>query len=138
MYREQLRVGLLLTALCVMLSLQPALASVGLISFTAEASGSSIVVRWETATEENMIGFKLYRSITESSPGVDLYPEGFPAKGNAQTGDTYQYEDVDVTQGVKYYYLLKEVTSSGGLVDIDGGKTSAGIGLQTDTPAPTI
>lgn len=136
MYRKQAPVVLLLATLLVALPLLSASASVGLSYFKAEpTAANTIMLTWETATEENTIGFKLYRSTTESPSdwGAEIHSEG--AQGSAQTGWLYTYEDHDITPGVRYYYLLREVTSNNTLADLM--TASAGVGLATDTPTPS-
>ena len=134
MYRKQLLVTVVLMALCLVPSLRPVFASVGLVYFKAEPhSGNTILLTWETATELGTVGFRVYRSQTPTPASWGEPITAPPAQGNAVTGGQYAYEDT-VTPGVMYYYLLREVTS-GGEEDVE--TASAGIGVATPTPTPT-
>ncbi len=138
MHRRQLLAAVGLTALCAVLLLGPALASVELVSFGAEpTTNNTIMVTWETATERDMIGFKLYRSLTGSGADwVDLIPEGVPADGTAQGGARYGFEDkTDIALNTRYYYQLKEISNTGDVVEI--ARASTGIGLPADTATST-
>ena len=123
-------------ALSLLLALPAAFASVELVYFRAAAqAGNTVLVTWQTATERDTTGFRLFRS--ESAAPADWgdpITEPFPAQGNAVTGADYQWVDQNVTAGVKYYYLLREVGAAG---TSDFGPVSAGIGVATDTPSPT-
>ena len=134
MYRKHLLAALVLTALCVMSSFGPTLASVGLVYFRAEPhSANTIMLTWETATESGTNGFRVHRSESPSPADWGEPIATVPAQGNAVTGAQYSHEDA-VTPGVTYYYLLREVTS-GGVTDV--ATASAGIGVATNTPTAT-
>lgn len=136
MYRTQLFVTFLLVAVYMLLPIQPALASVGLVDFSAvPTANNTILLKWETATEQSTVGFKLYRALTQSGPDwLDLTPDGIPAQGTLQGGARYEFEDAqDVVEGVRYYYQLREVTNTGNLVELQ--TVSAGVNLPADAPA---
>jgi hypothetical protein len=133
MYRKRLEATFVLTSLCLMLSFQFAFASVGFGSFKAQPhSASTIMLTWDTASEAEIVGFLLYRSETPSPEdwGTEIYSEA--AKGSSVSGHLYTYEDT-VTPGRTYYYLLREITSSGS----DDHFASAGIDVPTFTPTAT-
>jgi hypothetical protein len=127
--------GALVLALSLLLSLQPAFASVDLVYFRAAAQAdNTVLVTWQTATERGTVGFRLFRA-DSAAPGNWGDPiTTVAAQGNSVTGADYQYVDSAVTAGAKYYYLLREVTSTS---TADYGPVSAGIGVPTDTPTPT-
>ncbi len=114
-------------------------ASVTLLYFTATPLTSTIEVKWETATELNTIGFNVYRSDTPNpgSWGSPVFTTGSRSL-DGTTGAQYIYVDgVDgnvgnVQPNVPYYYLLEELSNSGGTRFTDR-VTSAGIGLATST-----
>ena len=77
---------------------------------------ASVEITWETATEQQTVGFNVYRS---NKPD-----EGFVLINNAQlieseggpvSGANYTFIDKDVKAGRTYYYILEEV-------ELDGGK----------------
>lgn len=90
-------------------------AAVGLTRFYAEAGANSITVKWETASETNNLGFRLWRSLIKSGSYTDI--SGFIASLDQGAGAPYEYKDVNVTPGITYYYKLRDVPNSGGLGD---------------------
>lgn len=140
-----IRYGIIALALLFGLNGLSVSASVTLARFeaTPQPDGSILVV-WETATEFNTTGFRLYRALEPLAINADW---GMPihteqAAGDGFTGATYQYRDTDVVPGVRYYYLLEELTAAG--PGQRAGPINAGIGLEpeptataTATAAPT-
>lgn len=106
-------------------SARHAAASVHLLYFRATAGNNSILLEWETATEQGIVAFNLYRSEDSGSRGQQI-GDTFPAKGDDITGAVYSYLDTDVMPGVRYYYSLEKVAASGGLTII--ARADAGIG----------
>jgi hypothetical protein len=109
-------------------------AAVSLLYFTATPGSDTILVVWETATEQDIIGFKLYRSQDSGSKGQQI-GDIFPSQGDGISGARYDYSDTNLLKGVRYYYSLEEITASGGLTVI--ATANAGIDLPTLTPTPT-
>ncbi len=107
--------------------------TLGRFEATPQADGSILVV-WETATEFNTSGFRLYRALEplalSADWGAPIHTE--QAAGDGFTGATYQYRDTNVTPNVRYYYVLEELTAAG--PGQRYGPVNAGIGL---TPEPT-
>ena len=104
-----------------------AIAWIGLLYFRATPHDNSILLEWETATEQDTAAFGLYRSLDEGSLGQSLAL--FPAQGGPVSGASYSYRDANVVAGVLYYYALQEVTSSGGTIIV--ARANAGIGVPT-------
>jgi hypothetical protein len=84
-------------------------------AFNAAASSTAQVkVSWTTATELNMIGFNIWRSLTQgsgyqkinSSPVLCQIPGGL-------AGGTYSWTDDSVQKGTTYYYRLEVIEWSG-------------------------
>ena len=112
-----------------------AIAGIGLLYFRATPqNNNSILLEWETATEQDTVAFGLYRSLDEGSLGQSLAL--FPAQGGPVSGASYSYRDGNVVVGVLYYYALQEVTSSGGTITV--ARANAGIGVPTPTRTPTL
>jgi hypothetical protein len=83
-------------------------AGVDLISFEATADGDLIRVTWETADEQDMLGFVIQRALQEEGdyqPISDLILAGGPR--------FYEYADGDVTAGQTYYYKLEVIDLAG-------------------------
>jgi len=86
---------------------------VTLLSFEAQAQGLSVLVNWTTASELGNVGFNVYRSEAEDSEYVRVNDVLIPAQGNASTGASYSFTDLNVKRGRTYYYKLEDVDTSG-------------------------
>lgn len=129
--------GLGLALLVVMggVASREAVANIVLIRFEATAyANNTVLVLWETATELNVAGFRLYR--TAGSPGGwgDMVYET-RAQGDGLVGAVYTYVDEDIMPGVRYDYMLEELMLDG--TTQGHGPISASIDLPTGTVTPT-
>ena len=85
---------------------------VSLRSFTAARNHSTIVLKWETVTEENSRGFYI-----ERNPGNNVWQTlGFVSskanRGNSSSLLNYEYSDINDAKGITQYRLRQ--------VDFDG------------------
>jgi hypothetical protein len=88
--------------------------AVTLALFEAEAAGNEVVVRWETASELNNVGFNVYRGLSAQAEPTRLNGALIPSQApGSGSGFSYGYHDSDVQPGVTYYYWLEDVDSSG-------------------------
>jgi hypothetical protein len=79
-----------------------------------ERQAASVDVTWETATEQNTAGFKLYRREGENGEFVPVRDDQFIAsQGGPTSGAAYHYLDDQVSVGKTYYYLLEEIEADG-------------------------
>jgi len=109
--------------------------NVTLTSFTADAGTNSITVQWETASETDNLGFRLWRSQELNDNYVDI--SGFIPSSDEGAGALYKYTDSDVTAGVTYYYKLQDIPGDGSPGSFTD-PVSATISLNaTATPTPT-
>jgi hypothetical protein len=111
-------------------------AAIGLSKFEAKAEGNTILVVWETQTELNTAGFRLYRA--EGSPPADW---GDPIHSEVARGGmmptSYSYRDELVQAGILYYYLLEDLATDG--TGSQHGPVSAGVGMaEQPTATPTV
>ncbi|MDP4175002.1 MAG: FG-GAP-like repeat-containing protein [Bacteroidota bacterium] len=85
---------------------------VELVSFKAERSGSSIILRWKTATEVNNYGFEIEKKIKQS--GNEQWQKiGFVSgHGNSNSPKEYFFTDKNISAG-KYLYRLKQIDNDG-------------------------
>ncbi len=74
---------------------------------------AKILVEWTTASELDTVGYNLYRSENPAEQGERVNQDLIPSSTNSLTGGSYEFEDRDVRVGVKYYYSLEEVETSG-------------------------
>ena len=82
---------------------------VELTSFTADVSGYSVNLNWNTATELNNNGFEVQRKTTAGQFEKIGYIEG---SGTTTEPKTYTYTDNNVTTG-SYTYRLKQIDFNG-------------------------
>jgi hypothetical protein len=115
-------------------------AVVTITGFAVIAGSSEIYANWETASEIDNLGFYVWRSETEST-GYAKLPLGapseqfIPSKDEFGVGAQYEFVDVQVTPGVRYYYKVEDIPASGGGTMV--GPVSAMVPLPaTNTPAP--
>ena len=82
---------------------------VELTSFTASASGTSVKLNWETATEVNNSGF----SIERKSANSEFTEIGFvPGFGTTTEPKSYSYTDNNLRSGI-HSYRLKQIDFDG-------------------------
>ena len=82
---------------------------VELTSFTANASQSSVVLVWETATEVNNYGFEIERSFDNTNFSTLGFVKG---KGSTTEKQIYSFTDQTSLTG-KTYYRLRQVDFDG-------------------------
>lgn len=91
--------------------LQPVFFPVVLVRFTARKTENTVLLEWQTATEQNNRGFAIERS----GDGVQFQEIGFvPGAGNSQTAREYRFEDTLKADGVCFYRLRQ--------LDFDGSE----------------
>jgi hypothetical protein len=80
--------------------------AVELLSLTATPAGSDILLKWETATEIDNLGFNLYRARSENGPRMQLNESLIPSQTpGSQVGAAYEYLDETAASGITYYWL---------------------------------
>lgn len=72
----------------------------------------AVTVRWQTVTELESAGFRLYRAEGDEEPHP-LNQTLIPSQGDSSKGAVYQMIDQDVRRGHTYFYLLEEVSLDG-------------------------
>ncbi len=96
---------------------------VELIAFNAVVSGSTVLLKWSTASETNNLGFGVERS----SDGDNFIELTFIyGAGTSTEIREYSYKDINLASGI-YYYRLKQI-------DFDGTSTySSTIQVEINT-----
>lgn len=99
---------------------------VELTSFTAEAAGNEVVLKWHTATETNNKGFEIERKT------ADWEKIGYlPGYGTTSQERYYSYKDKNMEAGSYSYRLVQ--------VDLDGTRTESEIvNVKIDNPADYV
>lgn len=72
-----------------------------------------VLVRWETASEVDTLGFFVLRAESPDGPFVPLNETLVAAQGDPLTGASYQFEDCAVVWGRVYFYQLEELERGG-------------------------
>jgi len=80
---------------------------------TANSESATVIVEWITASELNLAGFNLYRSVHREGPYVRVNDALLPASPDPVTGGSYAYTDTTVTGGVAYFYKLEDLALDG-------------------------
>ncbi|MGE5602414.1 MAG: thioredoxin domain-containing protein [Nitrososphaerales archaeon] len=101
--------------------------SVGLVFFRATPTDNGYIrIDWETATELDLVAFRLSRSVAPT--GEFTVIDTLPSQGNAVTGAAYTVLDADVAPHTNYYYLLEAVRNDATVERT--GLTAAGAFVQ--------
>ncbi|MBU1749522.1 MAG: glycoside hydrolase [Chloroflexi bacterium] len=86
--------------------------AVTLTSFTARPGPDGITLAWETASELDVVGFAVYRSVTTDGPWARLIGETIPSQTfGSPAGATYEWLDGNVQPGATYHYELAIVAT---------------------------
>ena len=88
----------------------PTPSAVTLLSFTAKFESDSVLLKWETASEIDNLGFNLYREEAQSGVKEKINPELIPSKLPGSTeGALYDFYDESVDFGEVYAYWLEAI-----------------------------
>jgi hypothetical protein len=100
---------------------------VTLISFTAQKKATSVLLQWNTASEENSKDFTIQRSTGNGWDNLGVVA----AAGTSNTVRDYSYVDTQPANGVNNYRLLQ--------TDLDGRETySPIVAVQFSTAVPLV
>lgn len=91
--------------------------SISLSAYTATAGSFSVTLRWSTAHEQGISGFNIMRSASADGEYTRVNAAAIPAIGTAAQGDSYEYVDSDVINGVPYFYKLQDLAADGSATD---------------------
>ncbi len=83
--------------------------------FEAFGEAGKVVVEWETASELDTAGFRLYRADVDGTP-VPVTDGLLPGLLTAPQGGVYRLVDFGAVAGGTYAYTLEEVESHGGRI----------------------
>jgi len=90
---------------------------VELTSFTAAYASNAVILRWQTASEVNNLGFVILRSLTGNDPFQEIASyQNTPAlrgAGNSSRAHSYAYTDYQVVPETQYWYKLVNVDFNG-------------------------
>jgi len=92
---------------------------VELSSFTAVPEGCMVRLRWTTVSEDENLGFHIYRSDCQVGPYQRITDELIPGAQNSARIQNYSFLDESVEPAAIYYYKVADV-------DIQGTETQHG------------
>ncbi|MBN2356399.1 S8 family serine peptidase [candidate division KSB1 bacterium] len=81
--------------------------------FEATDTGRCVLLKWTTQSEDENLGFHLYRSEGATDNFVQITGSLIPGAGTTQNVHHYIYEDYGVDKGKRYYYKLMDVNYRG-------------------------
>ncbi|MBZ0199604.1 MAG: T9SS type A sorting domain-containing protein, partial [Ignavibacteriaceae bacterium] len=85
---------------------------VELSSFTVETSGAEVILRWQTATELNNLGFEIEKKLIDDLSSKWISTGFIKGMGTTTEKTNYIYKDKPANDG-KYAYRLKQVDYNG-------------------------
>jgi hypothetical protein len=92
----------------------PSHAAVELVAFTAAVNSPDVTLSWSTESEVDNEGFNILRSTDpDTDPFVAVNGSIIPAEGGPAFGADYDWVDDGVEAGITYYYLLRDIDTSG-------------------------
>ena len=86
---------------------------VELSSFSAEIADGLVQLSWTTQSEEENLGFNIYRAVGNETAFSLLNDEIIPGAGNSTTPHEYRYMDKDVQSDMTYRYILEDIAFDG-------------------------
>ena len=87
--------------------------NIELVSFTATGGQGQVDLAWETATETDNAGFRLWRADSKGGIYARITADLIPSEGGPTGGSTYAFTDDGVSAGKTYWYKLEDVDIHG-------------------------
>ena len=84
-----------------------------IVSIEATPAERGVELRWETASEQDLLGFNVLRVREQSGPVVVVNPVWIPALGDRSNPTVYHYLDAAALEGVAYVYRVQGITRDG-------------------------
>ncbi len=88
--------------------------AIQLVSFNATRDSQNVAVHWQVASEQNTLGYRIYRSLTGTRASATLVSGGVIAATGS--GGNYAWVDEEAPTGASYYWL-EEVENSGAVTE---------------------
>lgn len=109
---------------------RPSPISIVFSGFSADAGNTQATIRWSTASEKDIRGFYVVRSISESG-GYERASIFIPRRGTDTSGYAYEFVDAMLTNGQKYYYRIETSTT------VNESAYTAAVSVTPAPPTPT-
>lgn len=72
-----------------------------------------VVLKWNTETEVDSIGFHVYRADSPDGPFDRVTTDLIPSAGDPFSGSEYSFRDTTVEPNRTYYYQIEDLETSG-------------------------
>jgi len=86
---------------------------VSLDAVRSEPEADGVLVTWETASEQDLVGYNLLRTPEDGGSTVTVNPVWVPALGRPGVPTVYRFLDRSADPGTAYVYHVQGVTSDG-------------------------
>jgi hypothetical protein len=112
--------------------------AVKLMSFDARGEDAAIALSWQTGSEIDNLGFHVYRAAAADGPYRRITSSVIPGLGGSVLGQGYSYRDSGLMNGVRYFYKLEDIDTSGRTDDhgpvsaMAGASGASGSGSSAD------
>jgi len=105
--------------------------------FQATRNGSNVLVKWETATEQNNTGFAIERNINGTWQQVAFIPSQ-ASGGNSDMKLTYSFVDLNSTKGISQYRIKQiDIDSKSKYTEVRAVRGDGQTGKTIIYPNPT-
>lgn len=82
--------------------------------YTEVSAEKGVIIYWNTESEVNTAGYHVWRRSQNEGEYVRITTDLIPSMGTGSAGNPYSYSDINVEEGVLYFYLIQEISLSGG------------------------
>ncbi len=86
---------------------------VSLVNFSTTGAEQAVILHWKTASEIDILGFNLYRSLGQGGTYNRINSLVIPSQGTGPVFQDYEYVDAALIEGFHYYYKLATVEING-------------------------
>ena len=84
--------------------------AIELLAFSANTTQNDVILNWETASEVDILGFNIYRSLSADGERIQINPSVIPSASPADTnGASYSFLDDKVSFSESYNYWLEVI-----------------------------
>jgi hypothetical protein len=114
---------------------QVATTAVELVAFEARALDGAILLRWETGSEMDNLGFHIYRTTEATGSYAPITTRPIPGLGNSPAGAQYSYRDEGLRNGTTYFYRLEDIETTG-RTELHGPVSATPSAAAAEEPEP--
>jgi len=82
-------------------------------SFTTKPCNKAVILKWQTESEIDNVGFNILRSESEDGEYIKINDALIPAEGSASNGASYKFTDTGLNNRQTYYYMLEDLDANG-------------------------